>query len=62
MTTYTITPTTDGSGFQIGVAGSNGARHTMLGFASRSEAEAWIQQDMRLSDGADAFQRRESTG
>jgi hypothetical protein len=50
MTTYTIIPTPDGSGFNIGIAGSNGARQTMLGFASQEEAEAWINQDRRLSD------------
>ncbi|WP_428492991.1 hypothetical protein [Rhodopila sp.] len=49
MTTYTIVPTTDGTGFHIGVAGSNGARQTMLGFTSKQEAEAWIIQDKRLN-------------
>jgi hypothetical protein len=53
MTTYTIAPTGDGSGFQIGVAGSDGARQTMLGFTSMEEAEAWIRQDKRLNDGTD---------
>jgi hypothetical protein len=48
MTTYIIIPTEDGSSFNIGVAGSNGARQTMLGFASEAEAEAWISQDKRL--------------
>ncbi|HEY0423694.1 MAG TPA: hypothetical protein VGC82_10260 [Rhodopila sp.] len=47
MTTYTIIPTPDGSGFNIGIAGSNGARQTMLGFTSEAEAEAWINQDKR---------------
>jgi hypothetical protein len=50
MTTYTIVPTGDGSSFHIGVAGNDGARQTMLGFDSLAEAEAWIQQDKRLSD------------
>jgi hypothetical protein len=49
MTTYIIIPTDNGSSFNIGVAGSNGARQTMLGFASEAEAEAWISQDKRLS-------------
>jgi len=48
MTTYTIIP--DGDGFNIGIAGSNGTRQTMLGFASEAEAEAWILHDKRLSD------------
>jgi hypothetical protein len=50
MTTYTIIPTQDGSGFNIGIASANGARQTMLGFASEAEAEAWIIQDRRLSE------------
>jgi hypothetical protein len=49
MTTYTIIPAPDGTSFNIGIAGSNGARQTMLGFASEAEAEAWITQDRRLS-------------
>jgi hypothetical protein len=48
MTQYTILPHDDGSSFNIGVAGSNGARQTVLGFASEAEAEAWIDQDKRL--------------
>lgn len=53
MANYQIIPLTDGSGFNIGVAGSDGARQTMLGFASMQEAEAWIQQDRRLTGSAD---------
>jgi hypothetical protein len=49
MSTYTIIPNSDGSGFNIGIAGSDGARQTMLGFESEAEAEAWIMQDKRLS-------------
>jgi hypothetical protein len=48
MTTYIIIPTADGASFNIGITGSNGARQTMLGFASEAEAEAWISQDKRL--------------
>jgi hypothetical protein len=53
MTQYTILPAGDGAGFNIAVSGSDGARHTMLGFASEEEAEAWIALDKRL-DGANA--------
>jgi hypothetical protein len=53
MTTYTIIPSPDGSGFHIGVAGSDGARQTMLGFDSVADAEAWIQQDKRLNGRVD---------
>nr|WP_294510781.1 hypothetical protein [uncultured Rhodopila sp.] len=51
MTQYIIVPNGDGSGFNITVAGADGARQTMLGFSSEAEAEAWIAQDRRL-DGA----------
>jgi hypothetical protein len=53
MTQYTILPVGDGSGFNVAVSGSDGARNTMLGFASEEEAEAWIALDKRL-DGVDA--------
>jgi hypothetical protein len=49
MTTYAIIPNGDGTGFNISIAGSDGARQTMLGFQSEAEAEAWILQDKRLS-------------
>jgi hypothetical protein len=49
MTTYTIVPNGDGTGFNISIAGSNGARQTMLGFETEAEAETWILQDKRLS-------------
>ncbi|WP_428484081.1 hypothetical protein [Rhodopila sp.] len=50
MSTYTIVAVGDGSGFNIGVAGANGTRQTILGFKSEAEAEAWIVQDKRLND------------
>jgi hypothetical protein len=53
MATYQIIPLGDGGGFNIGVAGSDGTRQTMLGFTSMEEAEAWIIQDRRLSGVAD---------
>jgi hypothetical protein len=55
MTTYAIIPSEDGTSFNIGIAGNNGARQTMLGFASVAEAEAWISQDKRLDGTPDAF-------
>jgi hypothetical protein len=60
MTTYSIIPTADGSGFNIGVVGNDGARHTMLGFESMAEAEAWILRDKRLNDPADAVQGQQT--
>ena len=53
MATYQIIPLGNGSGFNIGVAGSDGTRQTMLGFTSMEEAEAWIMQDRRLTGVAD---------
>ena len=60
MATYQIIPSGDGSGFNIGVAGSDGTRQTMLGFTSKEEAEAWIIQDQRLT-GAAAFHDADNT-
>jgi hypothetical protein len=48
MSTYVIIPNSDGSGFNVGIAGADGARQTMLGFESEAAAEAWIIQDKRL--------------
>jgi hypothetical protein len=50
MTTYSIIPASDGGSFNIGIAGSDGTRQTMLGFASEAEALAWIEHDKRLSE------------
>lgn len=61
MTTYTIVPASDGTGFHIGVAGSNCARQTMLGFTSKEEAEAWIIQDKRLNGEVSAQQPQETS-
>jgi hypothetical protein len=49
MTTYIIIPTDNGASFNIGIAGADGARQTMLGFTSEAEAQAWISQDKRLN-------------
>lgn len=54
MTTYQIIPLGDGSGFNIGIVGSDGTRQMMLGFTSMEEAEAWILHDRRLTGAADA--------
>jgi hypothetical protein len=45
MTTYSILARPDGTGFNVEVVGSDGVRHTMLGFATEAEAEAWIASD-----------------
>jgi len=53
MADYQITP--NGDGYDIRIIGGNGARQTVLGFASQSDAEAWVAQDKRLNDAADPF-------
>jgi hypothetical protein len=45
MGTYTLIARPDGAGYDIGVVAANGARHTMLGFKTRAEAQAWIAVD-----------------
>jgi hypothetical protein len=50
MTTYSVIPNGEGTGFNISIAGSDGTRQTMLGFESEADAEAWIVQDKRLSE------------
>jgi hypothetical protein len=49
MTTYTVVPKADRTGFHVAIRGSNGTRQTVLGFKTNAEAEAWIDQDKRLS-------------
>ncbi len=55
MSTYTIIPVNDGANFNIGVAGTDGTRQTILGFVTEAEAEAWILQDKRLNLAASPF-------
>lgn len=49
MATYDITPRPDRSGFDIAIADDDGGRHTMLGFKTEVDAEAWIIEDQRLA-------------
>ena len=44
---YTITPRADLTAFDIAVVASDGSRHTLLGFTTMAEAEAWIEEDKR---------------
>lgn len=46
MTVYSVEPHGDGS-FDIKIISGNGARQTMLGFASAAEAEVWIEHNKR---------------
>jgi hypothetical protein len=47
MSIYTIVRRADQPGFDISVIGDEGVRHTMLGFKTEADAEAWIQEDKR---------------
>jgi hypothetical protein len=57
MATYNILARSDGTGFDVEVVGTNGVRHTMLGFATQTEAEAWIISDrlMEKASGRDTL-------
>jgi hypothetical protein len=56
MATYRVVPTVDRIGFHVAIQGSDGIRQTILGFETRLDAEAWIDNDKRLS-GAQATRR-----
>ena len=49
MSTYTIIPRSDQSGYDIAIVGTDGVHQTMLGFKTHADAEAWIAQDERLN-------------
>jgi hypothetical protein len=51
MATYTVTAEACGTGFRVGIVGTNGTRQTMLGFSTEAEAEAWIISDRALDAG-----------
>jgi hypothetical protein len=53
MATYKIIPRADGGGFDIDVVGADGTHHTMLGFKSEVDAQAWIAQDQSRGDQAE---------
>jgi hypothetical protein len=53
MTTYTIPAKEDGTGFDVAVIGDDGVHHTVLGFATRADAEAWIAEDSKLPESAE---------
>jgi hypothetical protein len=47
MTTYTIIPKIDQTGFDVAIVGDDGARQTLLGFETQADAQAWIAWDKR---------------
>ena len=44
---YTIAPRADQTGFDVAIIDYIGTRQTMLGFKTKSEAEAWIEKDKK---------------
>jgi hypothetical protein len=50
MSKYTVCPADGGVGFNVSVVSDNGARNTLLGFATEKAAETWIAVDRRLND------------
>jgi hypothetical protein len=53
MPTYTVIPQADRT-FHIAIVGDDGARQTILGFQTESDAAAWIVRD-RLQGTTDDF-------
>ena len=47
MATYTVAPRSNQAGFAVAVIGDDGARQTMLGFKTKADAEAWIDDDKK---------------
>jgi hypothetical protein len=52
MATYTLIPNA-GPTFHVAIVGNNGARQTLLGFETDTEAEAWIAWDRQQSTADD---------
>ena len=49
MATYAVIPQSDGS-YNVEMIGPNGLIQVIPGFATADAAQAWIDQDMRLTD------------
>jgi hypothetical protein len=50
--TYMIVGRDDGAGYNVELIDAIGVHHTILGFETETEAQAWIKQDQRVSIGA----------
>jgi hypothetical protein len=48
MATYTVMQRKRQPGYRVEVVSDDGSRHTILGFDTEAEAQAWIEQDRRL--------------
>jgi hypothetical protein len=55
MITYTVIASADKTGFHVKIDGSEGNHQTILGFATESDADAWIANDKRQSEGSALF-------
>lgn len=62
MNKYDIATRVGGTGFEVQIVATNGARQTILGFATEAEAQAWIAQDQRLTRAADPFRTQSGLG
>ena len=51
MSTYTLVPRSQDTGFDVVVVTSTGTRHTLLGFEDEAAAQAWIAHDKRVGTG-----------
>ena len=49
MTTYTVAPNANGTGFDVAVSAGGGRLETTLGFANEADAKAWVVQATRLA-------------
>ena len=48
MSIYTIVHQEQQLGYRVDVVSDEGSRHSVLGFDTEAEAEAWIEADRRL--------------
>ena len=50
--TYMIVDREDSAGYNVELIDAIGVHHTILGFQTETEAQAWIKQDQMVSIGA----------
>ena len=48
MATYRIVPRQSQPGYRVDLVDSDGVRHSMLGFDTEAEAEAWVVADVEI--------------
>jgi hypothetical protein len=62
MITYTVVASANHTGFHVKIDGSDGNRQTILGFVTESDANAWIANDKRMTEGTALFVSRVAGG